>query len=217
MAGEAHFCYSRYMEHIILIGGAPTAGKSTLARKLAEDLRLPWISTDTIREQMRKLVRKEDYPALFQHADATPEMGVEFLSHNTAEEIVRHQNSESLEVQKGIRALIETDYVWDSFIVEGVAILPEFAAEVMKTDKRIKTFFLVDENVDRIRDIIFTRGLWDAADTYPDDVKEKEVQWVLAFNTWLTKEADIYKLPIIKIGNRSSYAEEVKTLLGCGV
>ena len=44
------------MNKVILIGGAPTVGKSYLGRKLAEELKLPWISTDTIREMMRKLI-----------------------------------------------------------------------------------------------------------------------------------------------------------------
>lgn len=201
------------MKQVILIGGAPTAGKSTIAKKLAEDLKLPWISTDTIRGQMRALVRKTDFPALFQHANATSKLAVEFLSHNTSEEIVKHQNKESAEVQKGIKALIETDYNWNSFIIEGVAILPRFAAAMMRKDKRIKAVFLLDENEKHIRNTIFTRGLWDDAQKYPDTVKEKEVQWVLAFNRWLLQETKKYKLPIITIVNRSSSLKQVKTFI----
>ncbi len=40
-------------KQIIFIGGAPTVGKSYLAKKLAEELKLPWISTDTVREILR--------------------------------------------------------------------------------------------------------------------------------------------------------------------
>jgi len=36
------------MKKIILIGGAPTAGKSYVAEKIAKELGIPWISTDTI-------------------------------------------------------------------------------------------------------------------------------------------------------------------------
>lgn len=193
------------------------AGKSTLVRKLAEDLRLPWISTDTVREQMRKLVRKEDFPALFQHSEASPELAVEFLIHNSTEEIVEHQNRESEEVQKGVLAIIDTDYVWESFVVEGVAVLPKFAAEVMRKHKAVKAVFLVDEDIERVRSIILTRGLWDDAEKYPDSVKEKEVQWVLAFNRWLMAEAEKYGLPIVKIKNRTSYIDEVKVLIEFGV
>jgi len=159
------------MEKIILIGGAPTIGKSYTARKIAEEFKLPWISTDTIREQMRKLVRKEDYPSLFLHANATAEMGVEFLTKNSAKKIVDIVNKESKDVWKGVKALIETDYVWKSYIIEGVAILPHLIYNFSKDKKNVKVIFLIDEDKDRIKKTIFTRGLWDSAKKYSDDVK----------------------------------------------
>ncbi|HEY4509498.1 MAG TPA: hypothetical protein VJC15_00740, partial [Candidatus Paceibacterota bacterium] len=179
-----------------------------------EELRLPWISTDTVREQMRKIVRKEDYPALFMHAHATAEMAVEFLTGNTPEEIVKHQNDESIEVWKGVRALIETDYVWKSFIVEGVAVLPHLVADLKVKTKNIQSIFLVDEDEERIRNTVFTRGLWDDADKYPDSVKEKEVAWVLAFGKFIKREAEKYKFPYIAIKDRDSCFEQVKKLVG---
>ncbi|HII16023.1 MAG TPA: hypothetical protein HA362_06955 [Nanoarchaeota archaeon] len=201
------------MKQIILIGGSPTAGKSYTARKLAEQLKLPWISTDTIRDQMRRIVRKEDYPELFHHPKVTSEVAVEFLTGNTAEEIVKHQNKESIDVWKGVKAIIETDYVWESFIIEGVAILPHFVADLSKKNKHVKPIFLINEDTARIRKTIFTRGLWDDADKYPDKVKEKEVEWVIAFNNYIKNEARKYKLPVVSIGNHKHYLKEVKRLI----
>lgn len=201
------------MDKIILIGGSPTVGKSYTARKLAESLKLPWISTDTIRAQMRELVKKKDYSALFSHSDVPPETAVEFLSNNTPTQIVEHQNKESEEVWKGVKALIETDYVWGSFIIEGIAILPYLVSSLSIKDKEIKIVFLIDENLSRVRQTIFTRGLWDDADKYPDSVKEKEVEWVSAFNEYIKKEAKKYKLPVVKIGNRKDYLKEIKKLI----
>ena len=66
------------MNKIFLIGGSPTAGKSYYTRILAEELKLPWISTDTIREQMREIVNKKDYPNLYKELreiGAIPEAG----------------------------------------------------------------------------------------------------------------------------------------------
>jgi 2-phosphoglycerate kinase len=200
------------MNKIILIGGSPTVGKSYTARKLAEELKLPWISTDTIRDQMRAIVRKEDYPSLFAHKEAGANVAVDFLTNNTAEEIVRHQNEESLDAWKGILGLINSDYVWGDFIVEGIAILPELVSKI-KTDKEIKAVFLIDEDRDRVRNTIFTRGLWDDADKYPDDVKEKEVEWVFAFNKFIKEEADKYNFPVVSVGDRGNYIEEIKKLI----
>lgn len=201
------------MRKVILIGGAPTIGKSHLARKLAEELQLPWISTDTIREQMRKIVRKEDYPSLFLHSEATSDLAVEFLTHNTAEEIVHHQNRESEDVWKGVKALIETDYVWQEFIVEGIAILPNFVSQLEHDKESIKPVFLFDDNEKRIREVVFTRGLWDDAEKYPDTVKVKEIKWVLKFNMWLKKECERFGFPIVKVGDRSFYIKEIKHLI----
>lgn len=202
------------MNKIILIGGSPTAGKSYTARKIAEALKIPWISTDTIREQMRRIVRKDDFPNLFLHSETTPEIAVDFLSNKSASEIVKYQNDESADVWKGAKALIDTDYVWGDFIVEGVAILPHLIKELPLENKEIKAIFLVDEDDKRIRKTIFSRGLWDDAEKYPDKVKEKEVEWVLEFNSYIISEAEKYGFPVIKIGNREGYINQIKRLVG---
>lgn len=196
---------------IVLIGGSPTAGKSYAARKIAEELRLPWISTDTIREMMRKIVNKGDYPFLFLHDKATSKMGVTFLNKHSAKKIVEIENQESADVWKGIKAIIDTDYVWSNYIIEGVAILPKFAFKIR--NKNIKVLFLIDEDINRIRKTIFTRGLWDEANRYPDSVKEKEVVWVLEFNEYIKKEAKKYGFPVVSVGNRKNYLNEIKKII----
>ncbi|OGC60013.1 hypothetical protein A2890_02825 [candidate division WWE3 bacterium RIFCSPLOWO2_01_FULL_53_14] len=178
---------------------------------MAEEFNLPWISTDSIREQMRQIVRKEDYPDLFHISD--PSFTAEkFLTENSAEEIVESQNKESFEVWKGVEAFIETDYVWGSFIVEGVAILPNLAANLMNKNGNVRPVFLVDSDEKRIRENVYTRGLWDDADKYPDSVKDKEVEWVVAFSKWLEGECAKYSLPIVHVGDRKTYVEEVKKI-----
>lgn len=201
------------MDKIILIGGAPTTGKSYAARKIAEDLKLPWISTDTIREQMRKIVRHEDYPNLSPFSEATPEMAVEFLTNNSAKEIVKFQNDESEDVWKGVKAFIEGDYEWGSFIIEGVAILPHLVKNLSMPDKEIKAVFLSNDSIERIRNIVFTRGLWDDADKYPNKVKEKEIEWVIEFNKYIEKEAEKHGFPVVKITNRENCINEIKNLI----
>ncbi len=200
-------------EMIILIGGAPTAGKSYVARKIAEELKLPWISTDTIREQMREIVSKKDYPRLFFHSGADSKMAEIYLSKHTPKQIVKNQNEESKDVWKGVKAIIDTDYVWGSFIIEGVAILPSLISKAVKNNQEIKAFFIVDDDVDRIRRTIFTRGLWDSADKYPDKVKEKEVKWVIEFNKFITDEAKKYGFPVISVGDRKEYYAKIKKLI----
>ncbi|HEX5430250.1 MAG TPA: hypothetical protein VFX17_04205 [Patescibacteria group bacterium] len=205
------------MNKVVLIGGSPTAGKTHTAGILAKELDVPWISTDMIREQMRWIVRKEDYPNLFLHGDPGVSIGadiaVEFLNNNTPDQIVAHQNKESEDVWKGVRSFVEVNYFWGDFIIEGVAILPHLIAnQGWKSEVDIRSIFLIDEDKDRVRNTVFTRGLWDEASKYPDNVKEKEVEWVFAFNEMIKMEARKYNMPVISV-DRSDYINKIKELI----
>ncbi len=201
------------MNKIILIGGTPTAGKTHTAKELSKELNWPWISTDMIREQMRWIVSKNEYPKLFKFFEGDGNAALKYYSNNSVSQIVSDQIEENEDVWKGIVGIIEGDYVWQDFIVEGVAILPQLVAEQKwKSKKDIKSLFLIDEDKDRVRETIFTRGLWDQSENYPDEVKEKEVEWVLAFNEMIKSEARKYNLPVVSV-DRLDYMLEVKELI----
>lgn len=200
------------MDKIILIGGSPTVGKTYAAKKLARSLKLPWLSTDAIRMQMRKIVRPKDYPELFRFAGATSALAVTYLSKHSANEIVRHQNAESREVWKGVRGLLESSDC-GSIIIEGVAILPRLVKFLALKNKTVKAVFLVDENTQRVRQTVYRRGLWGKASEYSDSVKEREVAWVMAFNRYLLSEAKKYRLPVVNITDRGKYLAQIRKLI----
>lgn len=194
---------------IILIGGAPTTGKSTLARALSAHLGLPWISTDQIRAVMKSVARAEDFPHLH---NATGHTAETFLTTFSVEDIARMEMEQGHDTWVGIKAFIEGDSTWrQGFIIEGVNILPALVARDFKDHKNIKPLFLVDDNEDRTRKVVFTRGLWDDADKYPDTHKEKEVQWALLFGRQLRAAADEYKYPVLEINKNDN---DLKTALG---
>jgi 2-phosphoglycerate kinase len=188
-------------QKIILIGGTPTSGKSTMASMLADHFHIPWISTDQLREVLRKTCRPEDYPAIFESKDHTAET---FLSKYSAEEVAQLEIRESEETWKAVKALIDFDYPWVSGIIEGVGILPHLVARDFKNDPRIKAVFLVDEDADRIRDTIFTRGLWDDAKKYSNDVKEKEVAWVSLYSHMIKQEAEEFGYPCVEVSKNKN-------------
>lgn len=158
---------------------------------MAERLKLPWVSTDGIRGAMRKLVRKEDYPGLFDLDEDSLSAEIYLANHN-AQQIVEQQNEESRTVWKGVTAFLETDYTWKNYIVEGVAVLPELVAVTKVPNVDLYPIFLVEGQAERIKDIVYTRGVWDYAKNYPDEVKPKEVEWVQSFNDWLAEECKKY-------------------------
>jgi 2-phosphoglycerate kinase len=184
-------------KQIILIGGAPTAGKSTMAQMVANYLNIPWISTDQIREIMRVAAKRSDYPKLFNPEGYT---GERFLTEFSSEQIVQMEMEQGEATWLGIKQLIEEDYTWTKgFVIEGVNLLPHLITQDFKDNANIKSVFLIDEDADRIRDVVFNRGLWDAAKSYSDDVKEKEVEWVTLFSHQIRIEAEKHKFPLVEV------------------
>jgi len=177
---------------IILIGGAPTSGKSTIAREVSEHLKLPWISTDQIRDIMRAVVKKADIPNLFNPEGYSAER---FYTEFSPEELVKMEFRQGEAAWVGVKKLIDDDYTWENgFTIEGVGLLPYLISRDYKTNQNIKPVFLADDNVDNVRKVIYTRGLWADADTYSNDIKEKEVEWVLLFGNKLKEEANKFDL-----------------------
>lgn len=191
---------------IILIGGALTVGKSKIAQLLSDHLKIPWFSTDQIRGIMQATVRKGDYPNIFKSVDTT---GEEFLNRYTPAEIVQGEIEQAEEIWKAVKNFIDNPYPWKSFILEGVGILPRFIAKDLKENVSVKPVFLIDEDADRIRDVVFNRGLWDDARTYPDSVKEKEIEWALLFSHELKKEVEQYGYSSVEIQKQDNDLQTV--------
>jgi putative endonuclease len=199
------------MGKIILIGGAPLSGKSYIAEKLAKKLGIPWISTDAIRDMMRKLVNQKDYPALFNNYP--PITAEKYFKKFSPIEVVRNEISESLEVWKGVQALISNDYAWDSFIIEGIAVLPGSVHKAYAKQKNIKAIFLSCENKKLIKDRILKRGLYDDADNYPNSLKDIEIEWTLLINKTITTGAKRYGYPVHEIGKPNNDLEAIIKLI----
>jgi len=173
---------------VLLIGGAPLSGKSTLAKGLSEILGTPWVSTDDIRKWMEPLVRKEDYPDLF-YSDGLDAEAF-YKKYKTAQKVFELENRQGLDVQKGITAMIESFWWWDAFIIEGIAITPSYARLFQNSHKNlaVRSVFLIDRNRDSIWQRLTQRGLWGAAGTYPDYIKPIELEWTILFNHYYEAE-----------------------------
>lgn len=167
------------MRNIILIGGAPATGKTTLAKFFSKKLNVPWISTDLIRSWMKSIVSKDDFPDLFNFVNITAE---EHYTKFDVLETINYEVARDKEVFKGVKSFIDSNDEWVSFIIEGISIHPDFVSQ-LSDDFNIIPVFLIDENSARIKDIIYSRGLWDKAGAYSDWVKEIEIDYLIQTNT----------------------------------
>jgi 2-phosphoglycerate kinase len=202
-------------KEIVLIGGAPTIGKTYLAKRLGKELKMPWISTDTIRDQMRETVTdREKFKHLFNFENRDLAYITSYLNSSTPQEIVDDTNLENAEVWNGILDFISEGSMGNRYIIEGMAITPEKAEELRLINPNVKPIFVIENNSNRIRDVIYTRGLWDAAYKYPDRLKEKELSWVVLFNSWIENECKKYNLPYINVTvDSDEYVKKAKEIL----
>ena len=142
---------------IILIGGASGVGTSSMACELANRLRLKnIISTDMIREVMRKIVSKELSPVIHKSSfDAyesirTPSVSVDpviegFISHVDV-------------VNVGIEAIIERSVKEGiSTIIEGVHIVPGFIRKDLMDNNNIIIFTLTVDDEESHKQRFYSR------------------------------------------------------------
>ena len=142
---------------IILIGGASGVGTSSMAFELASRLRLKnLISTDMIREVMRKIVSKELSPVIHQSSfDAhesvrTPSIRID----SVIEGFISHVDV----VNVGIEAIIERSAKEGiSTIIEGVHIVPGFIREDLMENNNIIMFTLTVDDEDAHRQRFYSR------------------------------------------------------------
>ncbi len=177
------------MKRIILIGGAPATGKSRLAQDLSKKLGIPWISTDTIREFMKAVVDTKRHEKLFRFENTTAKKTKLY----TPTERVDNQNQESEEVWNGVLAFIKSNYVWEEYIIEGVAITPAHVKKAKIPGVKLVPAFLIEQKPYMAASILYHRDIWEEPrKLLTPKIKQSEVAGVLQFSVWLERECEKY-------------------------
>lgn len=176
---------------LYLIGGSACTGKSTYAMNLAKQKNCSWLSTDVLRDTIRKAIKKEDFPDLFISTEYDFE---EYYKNFTDGEIFLNEIIEAKALHPIITHFIKQLDLYknqDKFILEGIALTPEYMNSLPSSFPNISFEFkvLLNNDENEIRRRIYKRGLWDDPSDYPDWIKEREVKWVLYGNEWFEEEA----------------------------
>lgn len=199
------------MKHQYLIGGVPTAGKSTIARQLARELQVPWISTDQIRDILMMAADRDKYPDLCILDRWTPET---FLSQNTAGEIVDIVNRWSNAVWPFLEQFIREQSDWsEGYIIEGTDIMPRFLTHSFLRETGCRAVFLVNHDQQQVHRTVYERGLITAAHKYSDDLKSREVEWVQHLTQQCEQEAHEAKMPLYYTRHTHQEYEHVFAIL----
>jgi 2-phosphoglycerate kinase len=189
----------------ILIGGAPCAGKSTLAKALATERGCEVGHVDDLSDAFKTAKENErhKYPWMFSTYKTTAE---EFWENRTPRDLIAVEVAQAKEYWPELKRVMQTGTFG---ILEGVSILPELVWK--EFGAAIRMVVLIDTDLLRVRQTIFTRGIWDDANTYSDWVKEKELEWVELHNAWFREQAKKYPYPLFEVGDRGQLLEQAKT------
>ncbi len=188
---------------IYLIGGPPKCGKTTLAKSLAKELSIPWISADTLQNIAYAYSRKEEHKTLFPHSYLRGENNDEFYAAHSPEIIVQNYIEQGKATNKAIRMMVETYLAdEDDFIIEGYQVTPEIVQEIKEEfrNEQIRSVFLVrNDEVKFLEDInkSTTPNDWilrrtkDKKTTLP-----KIARMVSIYSKYFEEEANKYHLPL---------------------
>lgn len=166
------------MNRIILIGGAPGVGKSTLAKEIASARGVNWISTDQIRTIMQEATKRNLKPELFVDANSSNDSG----------ESVTLEIKKAEAVWKGVAEFIKHNHPWEGCVIEGTAILPHLVASDFKDRRDILPIFLV-QSEESIKDVIEQRSKEPWINTKTPEQKKKKAEQTILLNNIFKQEA----------------------------
>jgi len=188
------------LKNLLLVGGAPLTGKSTLGLKLANTENAVLLPTDAVRDWMQQVVSERDHPFLYfrKGADAKTFYSKFDMPHK----LLEGQLAQGKEVEIAILAMLTTRYLpWTNVVIEGLVVTPSFVLSLKKRFPAVKlqTFFLYDGDADSIRKRLLTRGLWGSPSTESEDITQRELEWVILYNEFFKEEADKYGFTLTKV------------------
>jgi 2-phosphoglycerate kinase len=167
---------------ILLIWGLPTSGKTTLSEKLGKKFNIPYISADHLRSAFQK-----KNPIYKDHSTRTPEEY--YREFDTWEKSSKEHFRWLSEYYDDFELYVRTvsqQYFWDknkiSCIIEGDTLTPEFFSRIEDIEN-ILCITLINTDIEKMRSIVYRRWVWDLAESYPDYIKELEMQW-LEYSIW---------------------------------
>ena len=191
---------------IYFIGGAPRVGKTQLAKKLSQKTGLSWISTDNLRESLPHL---ETIPK--NHSILRYWIGWEDLEFTKSvfkpsiKEIIRRQNEESKEVAKLVKGFVESlTYNSRDFVIEGVALLPEFYDQAFLKKHKVKFVCVGNTDYDPFLEYSWKHG---AEGDWLEDVDKKTftkaTRFFVQFSKLFKDQAKSHKFPYYEIRSPS--------------
>jgi 2-phosphoglycerate kinase len=194
---------------VVLIGGAPMSGKTTVSRLMAKRLGHGCFSTDDLGEAIRAVTTSQSHPALH------PMEGSDYREYyvsRSIEDLIKDAEREHQALWPAVEVVIRAHATWRSpLLLEGWALRP---ARVSRLDLlgTVSLWLIVDERLleERIRaDVAFYRGASDE-----DVMKRKCLARSVWYNTHVREAVSQWGLTAVQVPRRASPDEICEICVG---
>lgn len=199
---------------IIFIGGPPRVGKSFLVRHLFNKLHISHTSTDTLRHAVKKLKQIPQKDPLFILDNLKAEKNrKEFSAKHSIEEVIDIQNTESKEVVKVVKGFVEwVDYHKQDFIIEGVALLPEFFDKEFLIKHNIKFFTIGNTDFSTFLEYSWEHRIHgDWLEEVDEETFEKVIRFCAEFSKVFKKQSEERNIPYFEIDS-TKFKNEIEKI-----
>ncbi len=218
-AAQRYRHWSRFIRSgrplIILIGGAPGCGKSTISASLAARLDIVRTqSTDMLREVMRMMIPERLLPALHTSTfEAWRKLPLERDSHQRVEALVDGYLTQAELLSVALEAAIQRAFRERvSMILEGVHINPELASKIAAPDDAIIVPVMIGVlSDDELRSRFKGRGKQAPDRRSKRYLEQFDAIWDL--QSYLLSEADRAGVPIVRNDDKEEALRQVMRVI----
>jgi len=192
------------MSKIILIGGTPRAGKTTLAQKISKELSIPWISADVLGAVARTYVSEDKIDSLFPVNKIRKETGGgndDLYNTYSGEEIASFYLKQGETVEKAISVFVEyaIHEGWD-YIIEGHQVAPKVISELAKEYPEVESVILVNTDSNEMLARSKTSNVksdWLRDKTNSEETFEKIGQMINHYSLQLLEQCAAYNVKTV--------------------